>query len=83
MSAKVTRIVFNYQGFDALRKTPSVVADITARANRIAAAAGDGVEVKIGATPSRAKATIYTDSIEASLAEATDKTLSTAIDQGR
>lgn len=81
--AKVDKIVFHYAGFNAVRKSAGVVADITQRAQRIAATVGPGAEVTITQTPSRVRATIYTDTVEAKTAEAEDKTLSSAIDAGR
>ena len=77
------RLKFNYAGFDAIRKSPGVQADLKERAERIAAAAGEGHEVTTRVGAHRARANIVTATHEAREGEATDKTLSSALDAGR
>lgn len=80
-------VTLNIPGFVALRNSPAVQADIKARAERIAAAAGDGFAVSPVRTnrsvSGRARVTVYTETAEAMVAEATDRVLDTAIDAGR
>lgn len=80
-------VKFNLKGFVALRNSPGVVADLERRAQAIAEAAGDGFAVKVKTNLAypmgRAKATVFTDTIEAMIAEATDRALMSAIDAGR
>jgi uncharacterized protein YqgV (UPF0045/DUF77 family) len=77
----------NYMGFVALRNSPGVIADITSRAQRIAEAAGDGFKVTPVRTnfsiTGRASVRVLTETAEAMVAEATDRTLTQAIDAGR
>lgn len=77
------RIELNRAGVAALLKSPEVAADLEQRAERIARAAGDGMEANgaIGAT--RARAEVVTATTEARLAEARDRVLTRAIDAGR
>lgn len=57
------KIKLNNAGFRALRTDPAVVADLRARAERIAAAAGDGFEVSEKTVPrNRAHATVRAES---------------------
>ncbi|MGO2080280.1 hypothetical protein [Glutamicibacter arilaitensis] len=80
---KKTRIRFNYAGFNAVRRSEGVRADLEARAQRIAAAAGPGFETKSTLNPGRAGVLIFADTHEAMVAEAEDKALTRAIDAGR
>lgn len=80
---KKTKIKFNYAGFNEVRRSPEVAADLRARAERIASAAGEGFEVKATMNAGRAGAIVYADTMEAMVAEAEDKALSSAIDAGR
>lgn len=78
------RVVLHEAAFRALRNSPEVVADLQARAEAIAAAAGPGFAIspaRPGAT--RARAAVYTFTIQAKLAEATGAALTRAIDAGR
>jgi hypothetical protein len=76
------RIDLNKAGVRELLNCPAVCAD--RRAQRIAAAAGEGMEAK-PATPrrNRARAAVVTESWDAKRAEATDRALTRAIDAGR
>jgi len=80
-------IVLNIPGFVALRNSPEVQADIQARAERIASAAGDGFVVTPVTTnrsmSGRAHVAVITGDADAMLAEANDQALTRAIDAGR
>lgn len=81
--ATEVRLELNRAGMAALLKSEEVQADLRRRAQAIAAAAGEGmdVDVRVGAT--RARASVRTGTDEARRAEATDKTLTAALDAGR
>ncbi len=72
------RIEFNPTGIAALLKDPAIVADLEARGNAIAAAAGEGHEVQTWIGRNRARVTVRTESIDAIVAEAVDRNLSNA-----
>ena len=78
-----SRIVFHHAGFDAVRSSPGVQADLHRRAQAIAEAAGDGFEVNERVGKHRARASVRTETFKARRAEAQDKVLTTAIDAGR
>lgn len=77
------RLEFHYDGFNEVRTDPAVQAEVNRRAEAIAAAAGEGFEVRAGVTKSRARAVIITATPEAMLAQATDHRLERSIDAGR
>lgn len=81
------RIKWNMAGFSALRNSPGVVADIESRGQAIANAAGDGVEslpARLNnGVRGRARVRVVTTTAESMIAEATDRTLTSAIDSGR
>lgn len=77
------RIEFNYKAFDVIRKSKGVQADLKERADRIAEAAGPGVEVTTTLGAHRARASVMTMTYDAMESEAKDKTLSRAIEAGR
>lgn len=81
--AEQIRIEVNSTGIQALLKSEEVQSLLAAKAERIAAAAGDGFEVssRIGAT--RARASVITATKAARKAEAVDRSLTKAIDAGR
>lgn len=79
----LTKLEFNREGFDAVRKSPEVQADLRRRAELIAAAAGEGNEVNTHVGAHRARASVRTETYEARRAEAVDKTLTSALDAGR
>ncbi|MDO8308565.1 MAG: hypothetical protein Q7V58_09470 [Actinomycetota bacterium] len=66
-----------------LLKSPEVLADLTRRAEAIAAAAGEGCEVDSAVGRTRARASVRTATPEAVRAEARDKILTRAIGAGR
>lgn len=82
MATKV-RLKFHYPAFNAVRNDPAVVAEITRRAEAIAAAAGEGHEVTVRTGGARARASVRTATHEARRSEAVDKTLTSALDAGR
>ena len=81
--AEQIRIEVNSAGIQAILKSEEVQSLLEAKAQRIAAAAGDGFEVssRIGAT--RARASVITATRAARKAEAVDRVLTSAIDAGR
>lgn len=58
-------------------------ADLERRAQRIAAAAGGGVEAEASVGPNRARAAAFTATFEAMHDEATNRSLTRALDAGR
>lgn len=78
------RLEFHHEGFNEVRTDPAVAADIAARAEAIAAAAGDGFEVLTSpGWKTRARAVVITATDEARLAQAEDHTLERSLDAGR
>lgn len=77
------RIKLNSGAVRQLLRSPEVLADLQARAARIAAAAGAGMEVDSEVGPNRARAAVITRTAEARHAEATDRALTRGIDAGR
>lgn len=77
------RVVLNRDGPRQLRRLPAVQADLKRRADRIAAAAGAGMEASVVEGTNRARASVITDSTGARRAEATGRALTRAIDAGR
>lgn len=79
------RIEMNPEGIRALLKSPGVQADIEARTNAVAEAAGGTEDFKpsvyIGKT--RIRGSVITATAAARRAEATDLVLTRAIDAGR
>lgn len=66
-----------------LRKSPEVLADMRARASRIAAQAGSGMEVDARQGKNRARASVITATFEARRREASSRALTSSIDAGR
>lgn len=77
------RIEINSAGIRSILQSPEVEAFLRAKAERIAAAAGDGMEVSSGIGATRARASVTTATNDAREAEATDRALTSAIDAGR
>lgn len=73
----------NKAGVAALLRSPGVKADLRARGNRIAAAAGPGVSAHVWEGFDRSRARVTTTTREADEREATSRSLSRAIDAGR
>lgn len=78
------KIVFqlNPSGVGRLLRSAELQDDIMRRAGNIAAAAGDGHDVR-NATTNRARAIVMTKTEAAARAEAENATLTAAIDAGR
>lgn len=71
--------------FRELRTLPAVVKDVEARAEKIAAACGDGFEVRsdLPSGRGRARAAVVTTSVPAMVRNARDHTLLGNLDAGR
>ncbi len=82
MSTKVKIVMIN-AGFNAVRRSEGVRADLLARAEKIRDAAGEGFAVIQTDNPSRSGALVVANTNAARRAEATDKVLTKAIDAGR
>ena len=76
-------IKLNSAGVRQLLHEPGVKADLNARALRVAARAGDGMEVQDADDENRARAVVITATAEAMRGEATDRRLTQAIDAAR
>ena len=76
------RVKFNSKELDRIRKE-LVKNDLKKRADRIAAAAGDGMESSVVIGRTRARASVITATHAARRAEARDASLTRAIDAGR
>lgn len=79
----VTDFKWDAAGFRALLQSGEVAADLEARGSAIAAAAGPGHEVETYVGKTRVRVTVRTETREAMLAEAQDRTLTNALDAGR
>lgn len=77
------RVQLNRGNVRKLLRSEEVQANLKARADRIAAAAGPGMEAGVTVGPNRARTSVITATPEAMLAEATDRKLTRAIDAGR
>lgn len=78
------RVVLHNEGFDKLRKLPAIQQDLKRRADKIAAAAGEGFVVDpVFEGQKRARVRVYAESFAAKRAEANDGALTRAIDAGR
>lgn len=83
VGGKVTKLVFKTGGFRKILRSGAALADVTRRANAMAAAAGEGVGVEVSTGANRVRATVATETWEAAEREATNKTLTRAIGAGR
>ena len=77
------KIELNHDAIAKLLKSPEVEADLMRRAQRIASAAGNGMEAESSVGANRARASVITATPDAMLAEASNRSLSTALDAGR
>lgn len=78
------RIEIDDAAAEALLKSAEVRTDLLRRAHRIAAAAGTGsYDVASSTTPTRARVSVGTADYAARKAEATNRSLSRALDAGR
>lgn len=76
------KVKLNRRGVEALLKSPGVEADLLARARRIAAAAGEGMEAESMVGRTRARASVITATPEAMVAEARHRRLSSSVRAG-
>lgn len=78
------RIVFHYAAFNEFRSQAAIAAELHARGEAIAAAAGEG-DFKVIDSPNRTRARVIviTATEEGKQLEATDRALSKALDAGR
>lgn len=77
------RIVYNLAAFRELRTAPAVQADITRRAEAVAAAAGEGYEAKqMTQSKTRARAIVYPDTYAAAVDNSENQTLLRALQAG-
>lgn len=83
MAAKGMRIKLNRAGVQQLLVSQEVADDLTKRGERMADAAGDGVEVTTTRNRDRAVVFVRTATFDAMKAEAEDRTLTRSIDAGR
>lgn len=81
--ARNVRVELNRAAVRDLLKSPEVLADLERRAEAIAAAAGEGMEVDSQIGSNRARASVRTATFEAMRAEATERRLTRALDAGR
>lgn len=77
------RIVLNRRGVRDLLRSRDVLRDLERRGNAIARAAGAGHRVESEIGPNRARVAVITDTTEAVISEATDRTLTRAFDAAR
>jgi hypothetical protein len=78
-----TRVKLNEAAFRELRRSPEVLADLTARGRRIAASAGKGFGVQPWIGRNRARVTVRTETAEARGRDARDHVLLHALDAAR
>ena len=82
-TVKSVRVALNRKGIVELLQSQAVADDLAARGDRIAAAAGEGFEVKATTNRDRAVVFVSTETFEARQAEAETRALTRAIDAGR
>lgn len=79
----IGKFVLNKKGVNELLHSPGIKADLKARAERVAAEAGPGMEVAVDDGKNRSRAAVITVTPEAMEGEATDRRLTRAIDAAR
>jgi hypothetical protein len=77
------RIEMNPAGVRELLRSTEVQRELARRAESIARAAGEGMEVRSTLGRNRARAVVITATKDARIAEAAHRTLSRALDAGR
>lgn len=79
------RLKIHPEGFNAVRKSPELQADLHRRAAAIAAAAGGGEDFQVIDSPSgtRARVVVITATEKAKAMEAAHRALTRALDAGR
>lgn len=83
MAIKSVRIKLNRAGVQQLLTSQEVTDDLTKRGERMAAAAGEGVEATTTRNRDRTVVFVSTETFDAMRAEAEDRTLTRSIDAGR
>lgn len=85
MAAKLSKLRFHNEGFDELRKSPAVSAELARRGHAIAQAAGGEPDFAVIVTEnsSRARVIVTTANIDGMVAEATDRALTNALSAGQ
>lgn len=85
MAGGLKRIKFHHEGFDELRKSAEVSAELEKRGHAIAQAAGGEPDfiVEVGQNKSRARVVVVTATAEAMQAEASHRALTNALTAGR
>jgi hypothetical protein len=76
-------VKLNRKGMRDLLRSEEVRKDLDRRAARVAAAAGPGMEHSSTIGRNRALAMVWTETVDAMVAEATDRKLTRAIDAAR
>lgn len=77
------KVVINRKGVRNLLRSDAIKGNLAERANRIAAAAGEGFVADSSVGRNRAHASVVTATFDAQKAEAEDQVLTRAIDAGR
>lgn len=77
------RVTLRKANIGALLKSARVQAELKARADRIAAAAGEGMEASVRVGRTRARASVITVTAKARENEARHRSLTRALDAGR
>jgi len=83
MARKKLRIKWRTKGFRELRLQPRVAADVQRRAERVAAAAGDGFVAEKSEGRNRARSAVIAVTYKARRRSAEDNVLIKALDAGR
>lgn len=79
----MVKIVLNRRGIRDLLRSREVRKDLERRGKAIAAAAGPGHRVESEVGPNRVRVAVITDTLDAMRSEATDRTLTRALDAAR
>lgn len=77
------RIKWRYAAFPEIRRAPKVAADVAARAERVAAACGDGFVAQSGQGRTRARAAVITSTGRGIRKNAVDNTILRNLGRGR
>lgn len=80
---KIERIKWRVKGFQELRKSSAVLADLTDRAERVAGASGEGVVARGSVGKTRARAAVIAYHPKAIRSNAKHNTLLNNLDRGR
>lgn len=83
MAKTTVKVELHNSGFQELRTSGETMADLGARAGRIARAAGEGMQMEINRGRTRGRASVRTGTFAARKAQATNSALTRAIDAGR